>query len=176
MSWFSKWRQRASNNHEDLQIMRSDDGRIMLPGPNPTDGQIRAAVAQWIELMAHDDYESAVAAVFSDPPEPDDFRERVETFCIALPGIIQGITEAFAKEGIETSEQPAVEPGVRARVVSASPELLDEMEIERAEASSDAAAWIGFHLLLDNNFGIWTTMTVSRAGDRCVLQFDMFHL
>jgi hypothetical protein len=29
---------------------------------------------------------------------------------------------------------------------------------------------------LDNDFGIWTTMGVIRAGDHCVLEFEIFHL
>jgi hypothetical protein len=55
-------------------------------------------------------------------------------------------------------------------------ELLDAMEIHRESIPADAVAWLGFHVPLDNGFGIWTTMGVVREGGRCILEFEIFHM
>jgi hypothetical protein len=113
-----------------------------------------------------------------DPPAPEDFRERVETFCVGLAAARQGLVEALRKQGANVNDPPVPAPASsgRARVIPAEARLLEAMEIHRDGIPPGAVAWLGFHLPLDNHFGIWTTMGVMRAGDRCVLEFEIFHM
>jgi hypothetical protein len=148
----------------------------------PPDAEIRAAVAKWIEQMALGDYASAVAAVFRKPPAPDDFREQVEMFAAGYAAARRGLLDALRKQGLEVSDPSAVSdvppPEVcrRGKVIRATAQVLEAMEIHRDSIPREAVAWLGFHVPLDNGFLIWTTMGVLRAGDRCVLEFEIFHL
>ncbi len=152
--------------------------RPMVLDPKPSDDAIRAAIVRWIAMMASGDYDAAVATAFGrDPPKPDEFRERVETFCVEMPRMLQGIVDACAREGINVAEaSPPFEQRDRARVIPMVPELLGKMEIQRGNLPPDAVAWVGFHIPLNNYFAIWTTMGVMRDGDQCVLEFEIFHL
>lgn len=176
MSWFSKWRTGSPDIEAVGHGVEAGDRPVFLHGRDPTDKAIRAAVAQWIALMARGDYELAVKTVFTEPPEPEEFREQVETFCVGLQAMRQGVVDAFRREGMDADDPPPLEAEGRAQVVPAPKKLLKSMEIERQDSAAEAAAVIGFHLPLDNNFAIWTTMGIVRDGDRCVLEFDMFHL
>lgn len=171
MAWFSKWRKRPADTRRD----RGGERPIVL-AQEPTDEEIRAAVAKWIEQMARGEYTKAVAAVFRDPPMPEEFRERVETFCLRLTAARQGVVDSLRQQGFNVSDPPTPETFGRAQVIPASAELLAAMEIHRDGIPPDAVAWLGFHLPLDNGFGIWTTMGVLRASDRCVLEFEILHL
>ena len=64
MGWFSGWRKRPAQTRTDQS--KSGGRPIVLP-QDPSDADIRAAVAKWIELMARGDYAAAVAAVFRNP-------------------------------------------------------------------------------------------------------------
>lgn len=129
--------------------------------------------------MARGDYASAVTAVFDDPPAPEKFRDRVETFCTTLEAARQEVVDTLKQAtGREVrAPSPAIAtPSQRAHVVPAPAELLEAIEIHREEVPEDAVAWLGFHVPLDNGFGIWTTMGVIQAGDHSVLEFEIFHL
>jgi len=184
--WFKRRRQKHSSLPIPTSARRigefdedSGDRPIVLP-KRPTDAGIRAAVAAWIELMACGEYAKAVRSVFREPPSPEDFRERVETFCIELEQVrqqvITGLRDQSGMEVRGPSPPKVPVPRTRAKVVSFSRLLDDTMEIHREEISSDSVAYVGFHLPLDNGFGIWTTMNVRREHDRCVLEFEIFHL
>jgi hypothetical protein len=127
-------------------------------------------------MMALGDYARAVAAVFRDPPAPETFRERVESYCVGLAAARQGAVDAVRALGQKVSDPPPPGAFGRAQVVPAPARLLEAVEIHRDDIPPGAAAWLGFHVPLDNGFGIWTTMGVLRAGDRCVLEFEIFHL
>jgi hypothetical protein len=174
----------ASNGRKkpaDARMLTVDGGASMGANPitlsqDPTDAEICAAVARWIELMARGDYASAVAAVFRKPPAPEDFRERVETFFVGLAAARQGLVDALRQKGANVDDPPPLEASGRGRVIPAPPELLEAMEIHRQEIPANAVAWIGFHLPLDNGCGIWTTMGVMRAGGGCILELEIFHM
>jgi hypothetical protein len=178
MGWFWKWRKRPSDTPSEGIDVRGKPGvRPIVLSQDPSDAEIRAAVAKWIGLMACGDYARAVVSVFRNPSAPEDFRERVETFCVTLGQARQGLVNALRKQGLNVNNPPpTAEPPERARVIPASAELLEAMEIHRESIPPNAVAWLGFHLPLDNGFGIWTTMGVMREGDRCILEFEIFHL
>jgi hypothetical protein len=178
MGWFWNWRRRPSDGHGDGFDGREGPGeRPIVLSRDPSNAEIRAAVAKWIGLMACGNYARAAASVFCNPPAPDAFRETVETFCAGLGRARQGLVEALRKRGLSVSEPPPTPemPG-RRKVVPAPAELLEAMEIHRESIPPNAVAWLGFHLPLDNGFGIWTTMGVVREGERCILEFEIFHL
>jgi hypothetical protein len=154
------------------------EGRITL-GRHPSDQDLRAAVATWIDQMARGDYTAAVAAVFRKPPPPDAFREHIETFESSLEARRHEVVEALkTTTGRDVhAAMPSIEArAARTRVVPASEELLQGVEIHREGIPDDADAWLGFHVPLESGFGIWTTMGVIASGDRCLLQFEIFHL
>jgi hypothetical protein len=99
--------------------------------------------------MAQGDYASAVAAVFRNPPTPEDFREQVESFFVQLPATQEAIVDALRKQGAVVREPPPVPPSGRGKVIPASAQLLEAMEIHREDIPADAVAWLGFHLPLD---------------------------
>jgi hypothetical protein len=177
MGWFRKWRKRLT----DTAMPTFDGGAGVCHPPiilsrDPTNAEIRGAIAAWIELMARGDYAKAVAAVFRQPPAPEDFREQVETFFVQLGAARQGVVDALRQQGAVVDDPPTPETSGRGHVIAAPPRLLEAMEIHREEIPSDAVAWLGFHLPLDNGCGIWTTMGVVRAGACCLLEFEIFHM
>jgi hypothetical protein len=179
MGWFWNRRKRLSDSPSERRGIRPEsDVRPIVLSQEPTDAEIRAAVGKWIGLMACDDYPRAVASVFRDPCAPDDFREQVETFGVQLGDARQQIVNALRGQGAKVSDPPPVPPqwSVRARVIPAPAEVLDAMEIHRDSIPADAVAWLGFHVPLDNGFGIWTTMGVLREGESCILEFEIFHM
>src|SRR5215468_9314316 len=94
-------------------------GRITL-ALQPSDQEIRAAVAMWIGHMASGDYASAVAAVFDDPPAPEKFRDRVETFCTTLEAarheVVDTLKRATGRE-VRAPSPAIATPSQRAHVV-----------------------------------------------------------
>jgi len=176
--WFRKEKPKESAG----PLCRSAIARgrwIVLP-KQPTDSEIRLAIVTWIEQMARGEYVKAVSSVFSDPPSPQDFRERVETYSMTVEQRREEVVNALRKQtGKDVKAPPPPKtpvPATRAKVELPSTAVLDAMEIHREGIPSDAVAWVGFHVPLDNGFGIWTTMGVMRAGDQCVLEFEIFHL
>jgi hypothetical protein len=177
MGWFWNWWKRPANLHPvGLDVRGKPGERPIVLSENPTDAEIREAVAKWIGQMARGDYALAVGSVFRTPSAPEEFREQVETFFIDLPHARQGVVNALREQGLDVSEIPSPEPPGRAKVIPASVELLERMEIHREGIPENAVAWLGFHVPLDNGCGIWTTMGVMREGDRCILEFEIFHL
>src|SRR5262245_39183499 len=155
-------------------------GRWIALPKQPTDSEIRLAIVTWIEQMARGEYGKAVSSVFSDPPSPENFREQVETSSIEVARAREQVVNALReKVGKEVHAPPAPKtplPATRGKVVLPSSDVLDAMEIHREGIPSDAVAWVGFHVPLDNGFRLWTTMGVMRAGNQCVLEFEIFHL
>jgi hypothetical protein len=177
MGWFWNWWKRPANLHPvALDVRGKLGGRPIVLSQNPTDAEIREAVAKWIGQMARGDYALAVASVFRNPSAPEKFREQVETFFMDLPQSRQGVVNALREQGFDVSDLPPLEPSGRAKVIPPSIELLKRMEIHRESVPENAVAWLGFHVPLDNGGGIWTTMGVVREGDRCILEFEIFHL
>src|SRR5262249_49866059 len=158
MSWFWSRRKRPPESPSERPGGRQEsaEGPIVL-SQEPTDAEIRAAVARWIELMACGDYPRSVASVFRDPYPPDNFRERVETFGLHLGQVRQQLVDTLRGQGAKVADPPPVLPewSVRARVVPAAAELLDAVEIHREGIPANAVAWLGFHVPLDNGLGIW---------------------
>lgn len=179
MGWFWSRRKRSSDRLSEppTRFHEECETPIVL-SQNPTDAEIRAAVAQWIEFMACGDYPRAVASVFRKPYEPDDFRDLVETFGIKLGPARQKMIDMIRAQGEKACDPRPLPPewSVRARVMPPPAALLDAMEIQRQNIPANAVAWIGFHLPLESGLGIWTTMGVITEGDHCVLEFEIFHM
>ncbi|HEY7423860.1 MAG TPA: hypothetical protein VH682_06400 [Gemmataceae bacterium] len=135
-------------------------------------------MGKWIGLMASGDYQRAVASVFRAPCPADDFREQVETFGVHLGAARQQLVNALRGQGAKVDDPPPFPPewSDRARVVPAPAGVLDAVEIHREGIPAGAVAWLGFHVPLDSGLGIWTTMGVVREGERCILEFEMFHM
>jgi hypothetical protein len=179
MGWFWNRRKRPSDSLSARANVRAEPGeRPIILSQDPGDAEIRAAVAKWIGLMACGDYPRAVASVFRNPSASANFQDQVETFCVHLGQARHGLVNALREQGFNVPDPPPLSQQMsgRARVIPASAELLDAMEIHRESIPANAVAWLGFHVPMDNGFGIWTTMGVVREGDHCILKFEIFHM